>query len=146
MGMRQALTEKTSEHGVRPVVCVDWDGTLVGYPGWAGYQPHVHGEWLPGAVAALRMIARHCELVVLTARPEDEWPQIEFRLAQERIAARVTNQKPPAVAYIDDRAIPYSEADGWWATLDSLARWLSSGEDGWEPLDLLGDPPPKPVS
>jgi hypothetical protein len=123
------------ERGVRPTVCVDWDGTCVEYGGWQNYQPGKHGEWKKGAVEALQRIARCCNLVILTARPEPDWEEIQKRLAVAEVSGRVTNIKPPALAYIDDRAI---EFDNWLKTEDTLSEILWWPDDGWAKVDLFG--------
>ena len=126
---------------VRPTVCVDWDGTCVEYRGWAEYEPGVHGDWLPEAVEALRMIARCCDLVILTARPDADWPEIVRRLAVQDIVARVTDRKPAALAYIDDRAIHYWRREGWGGPLEQLGARLRNGVDGWARVDLCAEEP-----
>ena len=123
------------ERGVRPTVCVDWDGACVEYGGWQNYKPGKYGKWQRGAVEALRRIARCCDLVILTARPEPEWDKIRQWLCVAGVNGRVTNLKPPALVYIDDRAIGH---DNWWKTEDTLAELLWWPDDGWAQVDLFG--------
>src|SRR4051812_24022567 len=92
-------------------VCLDFDGVLHAYSkGWADgtiYDPPV-----PGAVAAVRSIVEAgYKVVVCTCREPVEdvqvWLSRNFRLTLE-----VTNRKPAAFVYIDDRALRF---EGSWA-------------------------------
>lgn len=87
-------------------VCVDLNGTLDLYQGWRGpnywYRPR------PGAgrfLAALK--ARNYNVVIFTTRDAaGVWAWLKrYRLA--RYVDDVTNLKIPAIAYVDDRAIPF---------------------------------------
>lgn len=88
----------------RPTVCVDLNGVLDTYSGWQGYV-----SWhppRPGAADFLRELrGRGFRVVVLTARERAEaegWLR-ENRLRE--LVDEVTNTKPPALAYVDDRAV-----------------------------------------
>lgn len=88
----------------KPVVCVDLDGVLNAFDGWRGadffHPPR------PGAREFLQLLnERGYRVVVFTVR----WaPHVEAWLAEHGLAefvSAVTDKKPPAHVYVDDRAI-----------------------------------------
>ncbi len=88
----------------RPVVCVDLDGVLNTFDEWRGPE-HFH----PPREGAREFLAALCaggyRVVVLTVRWHEwvsKWLQ-EYGLAE--FVDEVTDRKPPAHVYIDDRAI-----------------------------------------
>ena len=91
-------------------VCVDFDGVLHmgphGLPGAPG------GDISDGAIDALKQIAQNYRVVILTARNDTD--AVKAWLKEQGAAQfidAVTNVKPSAAAYIDDRAVPF---DGDW--------------------------------
>lgn len=90
-----------------PTVAVDWDDTLV------GCKKHPPG-WLPGAADALHDFRRRGYTIVIHSCRAN-WPE-----GREEIAAKLGEvglressrlkivEKPLAVAYIDDRAVPFA--------------------------------------
>jgi len=88
---------------MKRTVCVDLDGVLNQYSGWKG-EDHIDPP-RPGAERFLRELAKRSRVVILTTRDREavwEWLE-EHGLA--RWVAEVTDRKPPAVVYIDDRAV-----------------------------------------
>jgi len=88
----------------RPTVCVDLDGVLNLFDRWVSPE-HFHAP-RPGAREFLSVLrARGYRVVVLTVR----WHEWVSRWLQENgmsdFVDEVTDRKPPAVAYIDDRAV-----------------------------------------
>ncbi len=87
-------------------ICVDLNGTLDTYTGWRGAD-----YWYPprsGADRFLRELRqRGYEVVVFTTRdPAAVWEWLrQYGLAQH--VSDVTNVKVRAIAYVDDRAIPF---------------------------------------
>lgn len=112
-------------------VAVDWDGTCVEDNTWPGM-----GDWLPGAVDALRRLAEiYDEVVIWTLRtapfeidektprdPMDQVAAIRGMLVRARLPLNVTiwtrPYKPPAEFYIDNRALRFEGM--WGATLVEL--------------------------
>lgn len=127
--------ERAIEQGHPPVadgwVCVDFDGTL--YPwGYLNAEP----QPLDGAVAAMKAF-RECgyKIAIFTSRLSPTWYRSEgwnrddAELEQFTYIAnilerdgipfdKITAEKIPAVAYIDDKAVPF---DGDWGKALDLA-------------------------
>ncbi len=85
------------------VVCVDLDGVLNQFDGWKG--PDYFHPPRPGAREFLQKLrSLGYEVVIFTVR----WkPHVEHWLTQNGLAEfvnGVTDKKPPAHLYIDDRA------------------------------------------
>jgi hypothetical protein len=109
----------------RPIVCVDLDGVLNAFDGWKG------GEYFhpprPGAREFLQELNdRGYEVVVFTVR----WgPHVEKWLAENGLSehvSTVTDKKPPAHVYIDDRAICF---DGdFYSALEKVASFKAHWE------------------
>lgn len=117
---------------MKPALAVDWDGTCV-----EQVWPR-EGDWLPGAKKALRSLSEHYTLVIHTCRvapvlyedwdnlrPEEHVTQevayIQRMLDRAGIEAVIWQRgfKPPAVAYIDDKAIRFTS---WERTMRELKR------------------------
>lgn len=97
-------------------VCVDFDGVLNEYRGWQGvdYSPSP----TKGTKDFLVKLSERYEVVILTARSPEFVTQWLTRYDLLDYVKEVTNVKPPAVAYIDDRAIRYM--GDYEATLDQV--------------------------
>jgi len=102
-------------------ICVDFDGTIAEYGGSWDDPP---GDPIPYAREFLTALAEFAEVVILTARDP---AAVRAWLRQHHFPLlHVTNVKPPAMAYIDDRAVRFQGrwdadllrqvlADPWWA-------------------------------
>jgi hypothetical protein len=88
----------------KPIICVDLDGVLNAFDGWKGAE-FFHPP-RPGAREFLeRLNHLGFRVVVFTVR----WaPHVETWLVRHQLSELVwlvTDKKPPAFAYVDDRAI-----------------------------------------
>jgi hypothetical protein len=96
--LQKALTEMLS----RPVLCIDFDGTLVKPD---PDNPTAVGPFLDGAIDALRDLSRDFDIWLFTAR--DNFAPIWQALAANNASAyvtEVTNVKPQdATQFVDDR-------------------------------------------
>lgn len=109
------------KHGHSPdakgVLCVDFDGTIVPWGPLMDYK----SEALPGAVEAVnKMAADGWRIIIFTSRLSRSWHRASGENAKEqrkyvadtlkRLGVRydkITAEKVPAEAYIDDRAIEF---------------------------------------
>lgn len=109
---------------MKKTICVDFDGVLHTYD--KGYDNgKIYGDLVVGAKETLELL--HCKfrIVILTTRlnpmfdAENEKSKRDMRLdirwwlAKKGIAEgthydELTNNKPPAIAYIDDRGIRFT--------------------------------------
>jgi len=104
------LAESRGIERVRRTICLDFDGVVHSYrSGWCGSEvipdPPIHGT--REAIARLRQRYR---VVIHSARCSTEAGRlaIEHWLRRHDIVIdEVCAHKPPALAYVDDRAVPF---------------------------------------
>ena len=110
-------------------VCVDFDGVLAEYTGWKG--PEHLGAPRPGAAEFLQEINYlGMKVIILTTR-NPLIVQIWLNdLGIDHLVDRVTREKPPALVYIDDRALLFDGDFG--AALWKLVRFTPYWREGWE--------------
>jgi hypothetical protein len=103
----------------RQTICIDFDRTLHDMDN--PVEGRKMGGPIPGSLAAVRVL-QHAgfDLVVLTAQPNHKYIYDWLRYYQYP-PMRVTSVKPPAVAYIDDRAVRF---ESWGQTLLALDEIL----------------------
>lgn len=93
----------------RPVktIAVDFDGVLHDFEkGWCGGK--IVGKPLPNSRESInKLIEKGYDVVILTAR-EDFEPVHKWLRKYKFPKLKVTNVKPPAIAYIDDRGIRFT--------------------------------------
>jgi hypothetical protein len=111
----------------KPTVCIDFDGVIAQYE---RYHPYVVGEPMPGAVEWVKKIAESASVYVLSARASHpnavKW--IEDWLTRHGIPFdKVSNIKPPAVCYIDDRAIPFDPPVFGWQEVHEMTLTMIEG-------------------
>jgi len=87
-------------------ICVDFDGVLAEYIGWKG--PDHLGDPMPGALGFLKQLCMlNYEIVIHTTRNPSGIIAWTYKYGVGDLIHKITNRKVPAVAYIDDRAIPF---------------------------------------
>jgi hypothetical protein len=132
---------------------VDWDGTCV--PHRFPEQPR---EWLPGAVAALRKLSSVGEVVIFSCRVarfqfgneqtlrNPAQVQVERNYIRSMLDAEglwditlwLKDYKPPAVAYVDDKAVHYNGRPGAWDALVPKLLIMAGLEPVFETLEEGG--------
>lgn len=101
-------------------VAIDFDGVIHSYTsGWTGYEPLDDPE--PGAKEFVYdLLAQGYIVVVMSARAHCPEGVLATEAWLERHGfpeLRVTNEKVMAIAYIDDRAVPYVTGSGAWSSV-----------------------------
>ncbi len=116
------MTNKDREWKNRgQTLAIDFDGVLHRYSkGWQGGK--IYDTAVEGAQTALKkLIDRGYQIVIYTTRAEteDDIEEIREWLRLEGFVCwncEITNRKPPAIAYIDDRAVRFTN----WADMAKL--------------------------
>ena len=86
-------------------VCIDLNGVLDQYTGWKG-EGHMDPP-RPGADRFLAELAENYRVVILTTQPAERvWGWLKEN-GLDRWVDEVTDRKPPAVVYVDDRAVTF---------------------------------------
>ena len=117
----------------RPTIAVDFDGVIHKYSnGWQDGE--IYDEPMEGAFEKLlRLYLDGFNIVISTARTEIEpvktwwnkWYHIKFPNS-EMFPVEITNKKPIAIAYVDDRGITFTN---WDEVYDSLRPTKNQEED-----------------
>lgn len=89
---------------MKPTVCVDFDGVLNNY---RKYDENDLSTPREGAKEFLEELSKKYRVVILTARRFDKVMEWLNQYELSKYVFDVTNIKPPALAYIDDRGIPF---------------------------------------
>lgn len=88
-------------------VCFDFDGVIV--KKYRKYIPHKFTAVNKSMADFIRRLYRKYQIIVFTARQDEELPEIAAYLKKHKIPFdRVTNQKLSAICYVDDRAVRYT--------------------------------------
>ncbi|MFB7675290.1 hypothetical protein ACFC26_28150 [Kitasatospora purpeofusca] len=146
--MHRPVIAPTPDSPASQAVGLDLDGTLAdASAGWMGGRI---GLPQPGAIEALRTLARHRAVFVYTARPTRWLPEVadwvtwysglsafvdprpERAYWTSRGSILVTSTKLGAAAYVDDRAVHH--AGDWTETLATVSHAIG--------LDRAGGPAP----
>jgi hypothetical protein len=108
----------------KPTICVDFDGVIHAYS--KGFHDGtIYDRPVNGTSLALERLHNEYKVVVLSARArsDEQVKEIWDWLATyglDGYVDEVTNKKPPAVAYIDDRAVTFID----WADVPEGIRRL----------------------
>lgn len=108
-------------------VCVDFDGVLAQYTGWKG--PDHLGTPRPGADEFLKEILNlGMKAIILSTREPEKIRAWLAEWKMSHLVARITNEKPPALVYIDDRALRFR--GDFQETLVELQRFVPFWREG----------------
>ena len=88
----------------RELLSIDFDGVI---------KDMGSDNPLPNAGPAISRLAKRYDLVVFTARPDTGFVK-QWIFNKLGLHMRVTNQKEPSIAYIDDKAFKFSPGRGGW--------------------------------
>lgn len=127
LGTRVAATttcESVGMRSARPTICVDFDGVIHAYTsGWLGAtvipDPPIHG-----CRESIERLRQQYRVVVHSARCHSEEGQAAITTwlrKHEILVDKVCRHKPPAILYIDDRAIRFK--GDWNETLHEIAQF-----------------------
>jgi len=99
------------------VICLDFDGVIHKYSkGWQNGE--IYDEPVQGTKEAIEHIMKNYNVVVSTARPKSQLRDVqEYIWKHLGIHLLVTNEKPCAEIYIDDRGLKFNN---WEETLKLL--------------------------
>lgn len=106
---------------MKQTLAIDFDGVIHKYSkGWQGGV--IYDDPIDGAIESIFQLMERYEVVIFTSRDDlnavSMWLESKFNFeSRGRQAPKITNQKPIAVAYIDDRGIRFTD---WISTLNFL--------------------------
>lgn len=117
----------------RPTVCFDFDGVIHSYTsGWKG-DDVISDKPVEGIKEVIdKLRADGYKVVVCSPRCERTQAKVAmlYWLNSHKIFVdQFTNQKPPAVCYIDDRAICFDgKTNGLYEQIKNFRSYLQKGE------------------
>ena len=108
-------------------ICIDFDGVIhvmkgytTDYIGWESGK--IEGELALGAKEAIEKLQKRYNVIVFTTR--DNLTTVSLWLNEHNISCkRVTNHKPEAIAYIDDKGIRF---ESWDQVMDDIEEHISN--------------------
>lgn len=139
---------------MKRTICIDFDGVIHAYSrGW--HTGEIYDDPTPGAMDALIKLSNKYKIVILTTRADKadrvrQWLIRYLPDNHERYAVKqsqkfydwlkeieITDRKPPALVYIDDRALEFRN---WAVTMKMIAareeaKWpsIADVQEGWSP-------------
>jgi hypothetical protein len=109
---------------------IDFDGVI--HDDYLGfYDGTIYGDLIHGSKESLELLAKNYKLIIFTAKAKPSRPLVNGKTGVELIwewlsknglshlISEVTAEKPRAFAYIDDKAIRFSN---WQDTIDFLTK------------------------
>ena len=87
-------------------ICVDFDEVLNTYTSWQGEENLF--EMKAGCAEFLDKLSKDYEITILTTRRADLVEHWLEKYDLQKYIKRVTNQKIPAVMYVDNRAVQFN--------------------------------------
>lgn len=108
------------------IIALDFDGVLNQYQGWTEGAPIP--EPMPGAFEFLQTLAVECgaRVIIFTCRAvSDVWKWLHHH-QMVPFVSNVTNLKPPAYVYVDDRAICFR------GNFESALKQIHDFEPHWK--------------
>lgn len=118
---------------MKKTVVFDFDGVIHSYKsGWMGITeiPDEPVEGIKEAIAEIKNAGY--EIVVVSTRCENYYGQIaitEYLQKHGIEVDKVMKEKPPAIVYIDDRAICFDgKSDNLLETINNFKPWYQRGE------------------
>lgn len=105
-----------SNKSSKPTIAIDFDGVLHAYSrGWE--DGVIYDDPTPMSAGALSNLELDYQLIVFTAREDLDPVRKWLKEHYPNNDLKVTNRKPKAKIYIDDRAIRF---DGWVNTMEAI--------------------------
>lgn len=115
----------TEQLTATPIVCVDLNGVLDQYTGWKDPK-----HWDPPRRGAARFLASLASagfrVVIFTTRYPPDARRWLRRYGLDRHVAEVTDRKPPAHVFVDDRAVCFRGSFG--SALKSVRKFKAHWE------------------
>ena len=107
-------------------IAVDFDGVLNNY---VGYDPHNLFTPREGCEDFLKELYVEFDIIIFSTRESSHIDKWLKRYHLDKYITKVTNKKPPAVAYIDDRAVRFDgNYDDCLRNLKIKAYWQKGDE------------------
>src|SRR5215204_2016665 len=108
------------------IACVDFNGVLDSFTGWKGPE-HFDPPRAGAREFLLALRDRGYRVVIFTTRfDQDVWSWAR-RYALDHLIAEVTDRKPPAHIFVDDRAVCFR------GDFDATLREIDAFSAHWEP-------------
>lgn len=111
----------------RKTVAVDFDGVLHQYEGWKGERHYdLPYSWARDFLE--RLMGRGYEVVIFTTRARAGVRDWLEQHGMADLELRIENEKPPAVAYVDDRGVRFDprDMDKVFDQIEKVPWWKSS--------------------
>lgn len=109
-------------------VCIDFDGVI--HKNSKGFHDGtIYDDPVDGTKEALELLSKKYNLIVFTCKANPERPLVDGKTGKELVRkwlekhdftkyiSEITNEKPRALCYIDDKAIKF---ENWEQTLEEL--------------------------